>query len=96
MGRGLSVVEADLIEALDRGYVRGAGLDVLSAESPDLDNLPLLGRDNVIITPHAAFYSLQAARDLQTISCHNVIYALNGEIDKIESVINLAALRRAQ
>ncbi|MDR1245845.1 MAG: C-terminal binding protein [Clostridiales Family XIII bacterium] len=92
LGRGLSVVEDDLVEALDKGYIRGAGLDVLSSESPDLDNLKLLGRDNVIITPHAGFYSLQAARDLQEISCNSVIYALNGDIDKIAGVINLAAL----
>jgi D-3-phosphoglycerate dehydrogenase len=96
MGRGLSVVEDDLAEALDRGYLRGAGLDVLSSEDPDLDKLKLLGRDNVIITPHAGFYSLQAARALQEISCNSVICALNGELDKISNVINLAELENRE
>lgn len=50
-GRGGTVVQDDLVKALDLGYLRGAGLDVLDSENPDLASLELLGRDNVIIPP---------------------------------------------
>ena len=87
-GRGGSVVEDDLARALDLGYLSGAGLDVLSSENVDFSKLKLLGRDNVIITPHAGFYSEQAARDLQDISCETVIGALTGEYGRISKIIN--------
>jgi phosphoglycerate dehydrogenase-like enzyme len=49
--RGRLVVEADLIEALQSGHLRAAGLDVLEQEPPDPGN-PLLKMDNVVLTPH--------------------------------------------
>ncbi len=91
-GRGGSVNEADLNEALERGILRAAGLDVLDSETPDLAQSPLVGRDNVIITPHVAFYSQQAARNLQDISCNSVIYALQGIYNKVSMVVNRAGL----
>lgn len=38
LGRGLSVNEKDLADALDQGIVRAAGLDVLTDETPKLQN----------------------------------------------------------
>lgn len=87
-GRGGTVVEDDLVQALDLGYLRGAGLDVLANENVDFSSLKLLHRDNVIITPHAGFYSLQAAKDLQDISCHTVIAALSGHPEDISKIVN--------
>ena len=57
VARGGLIVEADLVEALDRGLVAGAALDVLAEDSPDLAHHPLAGRDDVLLTPHVAFYS---------------------------------------
>ena len=54
--RGPVVDEGALIIALQEGWILGAGLDVLEQEPPDPDN-PLLGMDNVVLTPHAAHYS---------------------------------------
>ncbi|MDP6446096.1 MAG: NAD(P)-dependent oxidoreductase, partial [Pirellulaceae bacterium] len=51
--RGKLVVEEDLVEALQSGQLRGAGLDVLRQEPPAADN-PLFALDNVVISPHLA------------------------------------------
>lgn len=62
VARGSLIDEAALVEALDEGEVIGAGLDVLESENPDLINNPLLGRENVILTPHSAFYSQESLK----------------------------------
>lgn len=88
LGRGLSVNEEDLIAALDTGQLRAFGADVLYDETPDLEHNPLIGRDNVIITPHAAFYSSSSMRDLQVLSCQNIVHFLNGEKEKVFKLVN--------
>jgi len=49
--RGALIREADLIEALEKGIIAGAGLDVQDPEPPDPGN-PLFQLENVLITPH--------------------------------------------
>lgn len=51
--RGGLVVEADLVQALKSGHLRGAGLDVFELEPPDPNN-PLFQLDNVVCSPHLA------------------------------------------
>jgi D-3-phosphoglycerate dehydrogenase len=77
--RGPLIDEPALIAALDSGQVGGAGLDVVAAE-PLAKNSPLLGRDNVIISPHTAFYSIEALEELQTKCASDVARVLSGEI----------------
>ena len=88
MGRGEAVDEAALVNALDKGLIRGAGLDVLESENPDLEKNPLRNRENVILTPHAAFYSQDSMRALQVISCMNLIYFLKGEYEAVQWLVN--------
>lgn len=88
VGRGLSVNEDDLVMALDNNIIKGAGLDVLVEENPNLNLCKLTNRNNVILTPHAAFYSETSEKELQTISCNSVINYLNGEFDKIDNIVN--------
>jgi len=76
--RGPLIDEPDLIAALDSGQVGGAGLDVVAAE-PLAKDSPLLGRDNVIISPHTAFYSIEALNELQTKCATDVARVLSGE-----------------
>ncbi|HKS85339.1 MAG TPA: C-terminal binding protein [Pseudolabrys sp.] len=76
--RGPLIDEAALIAALDSGQVGGAGLDVVAAE-PLAKDSPLLGRDNVIISPHTAFYSIEALNELQTKCATDVARVLSGE-----------------
>lgn len=51
--RGSVVDESALIEALSRGRIAGAGLDVFEKEPVSSDN-PLLSMDNVVVTAHSA------------------------------------------
>jgi len=76
--RGPLVDEAALVAALDSGQLGGAALDVVTAE-PLAKDSPLLGRDNVILTPHTAFYSVEALEELQTKCASDVARVLSGE-----------------
>ena len=76
--RGPLIDEPALIAALDAGQVGGAGLDVVAAE-PLAKDSPLLGRDNVIVSPHTAFYSIEALNELQTKCASDVARVLSGE-----------------
>ena len=76
--RGPLVDEAALVAALDSGQLGGAGLDVVTTE-PLAKDSPLLGRDNVIVTPHTAFYSVEALEELQTKCASDVARVLAGE-----------------
>jgi hypothetical protein len=63
--RGPIIDEKALIEALDSGRLGGAALDVVETEPPPKDS-PLIGRPNVVLRPHTAFYSAEALEELQT------------------------------
>ena len=67
-----------LAKALDAGEIGGAAIDVMPVEPPPADS-PLLGRDNVILTPHTAFYSVEALDELQTKTARGVVDVLKGE-----------------
>jgi D-3-phosphoglycerate dehydrogenase len=76
--RGPLVDEPALVAALDAGRIAGAALDVLATEPP-AKHSPLLGRDNVILTPHTAFYSVEALNELLTKCAGDVARVLSGE-----------------
>lgn len=76
--RGPIVDEQALAQALDRGHLAGAALDVLSHEPPSAS--PLFGRDNVILTPHMSFYSVESLIDLQSKAAEEVVRVLSGEV----------------
>lgn len=61
VGRGGLVDSAALARALDSGRLAGAALDVLDEEPPAGDH-PLVGRDDVLLTPHVAWFSAESAR----------------------------------
>ena len=76
--RGGLIDESALIQALDRGRIAGAALDVLETEPISKDN-PLIGRDNVVLTPHSAFYSAASLLDLQILTARGAAQVLRGE-----------------
>ena len=76
--RGPLVDEDALVAALDSGQLGGAALDVVAVE-PLPKDAKLIGRDNVILTPHTAFYSVEALEELQTKCAADVARVLSGE-----------------
>ena len=76
--RGPLIDEPALVAALNAGQVGAAALDVVAAE-PLAKDSPLLGRDNVILTPHTGFYSVEALEELETKCAADVARVLSGE-----------------
>ena len=93
MGPGVTFVNAArggivdhdaLCDALNDGTVAYAGLDVLETEPPDDDRFTEL--DNVIVTPHAAWYSEDALTELQRTAGENVAEFIRGDLP--EYIVN--------
>ena len=88
--RGQIVDEAALASALDKRQLAGAALDVLSEEPPT--GSPLFGRDNVILTPHTSFYSVESLIELQVKAAEEVVRVITGEPPR--NAVNPEALKR--
>jgi D-3-phosphoglycerate dehydrogenase len=89
--RGPIVDEQALARALDAGQLAGAALDVMPQEPPA--GSPLLGRENVIITPHASFYSEESLLELQRKAAQEVADVLTGKAPK--NPVNPDALQKS-
>ncbi|HWN37373.1 MAG TPA: D-2-hydroxyacid dehydrogenase, partial [Gammaproteobacteria bacterium] len=88
IGRGESVVTADLTAALQKGTIGGAGLDVTDPE-PLPAGHPFWSMSNVIITPHIATSSDYRSDRTFTLVAENVRRYVRG--DAVLSVVDLAA-----
>lgn len=83
-GRGPLIDEPALAEALHKGTIAGAGLDVLSSEPPRADN-PLLTAPNCILTPHIAWATVESRKRLLQIAADNVKAYLDGNPTNVVS-----------
>ena len=77
VSRGPIVDEGALVRALQDGEIAGAGLDVFDQEPTPADN-PLLKRDNVVVTPHSAGYSVDSVAAGLTIAGEEAARILKG------------------
>ncbi|CAN7530182.1 D-glycerate dehydrogenase [Paenibacillus sp. LjRoot153] len=77
--RGQTVDEVALIEALEKGSIRGAGLDVFQQEPVDPDN-KLLQMPNVVTLPHIGSATHQTRFDMAMLAAKNLVKGLQGEI----------------
>ncbi|HEY3058828.1 MAG TPA: C-terminal binding protein [Chloroflexota bacterium] len=73
--RGGLVDTAALARALRDGWIAGAGLDVLPQEPIAADDA-LLGLDNLVLTPHVAFYSEESLAELRRRTAQSVVDVL--------------------
>ena len=76
--RGQLIVEDDLAAALTKGVIAGAALDVFHVEPLPSDS-PLRSAPNLLLTPHAAWYSEAAIHRLQELVAEDITRALRGE-----------------
>jgi glyoxylate reductase len=84
-GRGNMHNEVDLKEALDKGIIWGAGLDVTNPEPMDKDN-PLLLYPNVCVLPHIGSATKETRDAMAVLAARNAIAGLRGE--KLPTVVN--------
>ncbi len=89
-GRGGLIDEEALADALRTGHVQGAGLDVFSAEPPDVHN-PLLASDRVVVSPHSAGLTLECAERMAVAAADNIIAFFAGRLDPA-LIVNYAAV----
>lgn len=75
--RGPLIDQEALGDALQRGELAGAGLDVFDPEPPDLSQ-PLCQDERVIVTPHAGFLSVESLRELRTRTARQIVHVLQG------------------
>jgi len=88
VSRGAIVDEQALIQALDTRQISAAGLDVFSSEPLARQSHPLaslFGRDNVILYPHLAFYTIEAMERLTSQTLARCREIMSNELVQVRS-----------
>ena len=87
--RGGLIDEDALFEALEAGSIAGAGLDVVEDVAPPLDHR-LIQHENIIVTPHTAFFSQEAVLELEERAAGEVAKVFQSEMP--DNVVNSEVL----
>lgn len=85
VSRGGLINEEDLAKAVDAGTIAGAALDVTEQE-PIAKDSPLLLNEKIVITPHMAWYSEEAAKELKAKTAEEIVRFAKGE--KLRNPVN--------
>jgi D-3-phosphoglycerate dehydrogenase len=72
VSRGALIDDDALAASLDAGHLGGAALDVLAVEPPQPGH-PLVGRDDVVLTPHIAYFSERTEIEYVRIQAQNAV-----------------------
>ena len=78
VARGGIINEKDLDEALEKKEIAGVGLDVVTDER-NVTQSPLLRHENLLISPHMAWYSEQSSKELKRKAAEEAVRFLRGE-----------------
>ena len=78
--RGGIVDEAALMQEVDSGAIAGAGIDVYVEEPPAPDH-PFLASDRIMLSPHSAGVSVEAATRMSRETAENLLAALDGTLN---------------
>jgi D-3-phosphoglycerate dehydrogenase len=81
VARGPIVNEKALYKALKNEWIAGAGIDVYEVEPPDPEN-PLFKLENVVLTPHIAWYTEDALYRLEMSAVDEAVKILEGDMPK--------------
>ena len=97
--RGALVDEVALADAIRNGRLAGAGIDTFEGIDVFVDAIPprlhpLTGLENVILTPHVAAGSVQAAIDIRIIAMENIVDILSGYWPPQENIVNPGVVPR--
>ena len=77
--RGAIVNNQALSDALDRGVILGAAVDVVEPEPPGKEGNPLIRNKSCVVTPHVAWYSKSAVKKMRTDAAKSALAFLRGE-----------------
>ena len=83
--RGGIINEIDLNEALNKGMIFGAGLDVFEKEPPSPNN-PLLKNKKVLLSPHSATFTEECNERMSKETIQNIIDFFENKLDKTKIV----------
>ena len=87
--RGPLIDEDALYDALSTKSIAGAGIDVMVDNTPAVDH-PLLSLDNIIVTPHTAFFSQESTIELEQRAAEEVVNVMLGRMP--DNLVNPAVL----
>ena len=90
--RGGVVDNNALIDALEAGHIRAAGVDVMPVEPPE-PNHPLILRKDVVMTPHNGAGAVSARIAMSEMAAQNALDALDGTLAD-ECIFNIGSLKR--
>ncbi|KAF7394671.1 hypothetical protein HZH66_007845 [Vespula vulgaris] len=86
--RGEVVNQKSLIEALKKGTIKAAGLDVMTPEPIPLDS-ELLKLDNCVVLPHIGSATIETREEMAKITAENILAVLKGVTDEMPAPLNL-------
>ena len=79
--RGGIINENNLDEALNKGFIFGAGLDVFEKEPPDINN-PLLKNKKVLLSPHSSTFTEECTERMGKETIQNIIDFFENKLDQ--------------
>jgi phosphoglycerate dehydrogenase-like enzyme len=93
--RGPVVDEAAVAKALDAGRLWGYGADVFTVEPPPPGH-PLIGRTDVLLTPHSAAQTVESLRNMATTVAEEILGVLNGVVPRfpVNDPLKVEQIRR--